>query len=122
MSEKQNYTANNLNLREEALTSLLRAWKGIEPGAGFAAGVWRHIRAEQITERRDDNPAPLISQWMFWRPFGVVAATVATAVLIGGLLAFLVPDQGRRHHVPSTLSHPRTLAGSYLSMAAGESP
>ncbi len=123
MTEKQkNGEAGGANPRDETLTALLRAWKGIEPDAGFEAGVWRRIRAWQIPETQDFAPGTVIREGTFWWPFGAAAAAVAAAVLIGGLLAFLITEPDRRQHVSPALSHPRTLAGSYLSMAAGETP
>lgn len=114
---RPNTRPDNGNARDERLSALLHEWHGIEPHPHFEATVWRHIHAS-TAEPKGRSFVVWVREWILPRPGWAMA--MAVAVLVGSVAGIYTPATDRDHHA-NLLLQPRTLAGSYLALAAGES-
>lgn len=92
------------------LTALLQEWRGITPGATFEADVWNKIQ---------HNSQPILREWVTSQFAWVNALAAAAGLVLGVGLAFNAPSTPTRNDAGPSLLHTHTLAGSYLTMAAG---
>lgn len=105
---------------DERLSSLLREWKGVEPRPSFEATVWRRIRAASAPESHALSGLWLLREWCTPRMAWVGAMTVALSILTGVGAGFSTPRTHHAREAADPLLHPQTLAGSYLTMVAGD--
>jgi hypothetical protein len=122
------------------LKDLLNEWKDIEPSPNFETQVWRRIHAgsasepatilavplsaclpERVRSQSGGAQAGAVREWFFFHRTLWVNAAAAVVGIILGLWAGLSPpaQAGNSHSPGEPLLHSRTIAGSYLVMAAG---
>ena len=106
-----------MNEHDEQLNGRLRAWRGLEPGVGFEAEVWRRVAAAPVTGFEWFDA---LRQWFGVPPALASAAALLLAVAIG-IGSTLTLAQPRRDAL--TISTPtlngQTLASTYLALASG---
>ena len=121
MSDRFKSKSGNPAGESEPLSALLQLWEGVEPEAGFEAGVWRRIRTGTTPVCRREPRAGPYPGWLMLRPAWVTGYAAAAAVIVGigmGLLSQQIfPDRPTAH----PLLQSRTVAGTYLAVSTGES-
>jgi hypothetical protein len=106
-----------MNEHDEQLNERLRAWRGIEPGAGFEAEVWRRVAVAPATGLEWFEA---LRQWFGVSPALASAAALllAVAIGIGSTLALAQPRSDMLTISTPTLNG-QTLASTYLALASG---
>lgn len=106
---------------DDRLKDLLNEWKDTEPSPSFETQVWRMIRTGSVPESSVILALPDMREWfLFHRTLWVNAAAAVVGIMLGLWAGLLPPTQAGNNSSPGEpLLHSRTIAGSYLVMAAG---
>ncbi len=102
---------------DKRLSVLLQSWPGASPQRDFEAAVWRRIAAG-TAPWQGFNIAGLLRA-LGDRPVWASALATVVAMVAGLWMGLAAPRIQDQQPAPRRILGERTIAGAYLSMAAG---